>query len=663
MDRVGPVARAGGRGRLFRTAYGWAALWMALPFVAIGGFFALAGFDFLPLPGEAHAPRWVIGAVGVAFASGGLVLLGHALRGLWERRRVARVRRRHPDRPWLLDYPWDSGGIDDWGAAPWLASLSAALVVGALAVPFNWWAFYSGEGVLAVRIATILLNLILLGIVLAFLYRLARFLKYGRTRLTFMRFPFAPGGRIDIGLSPVRFAQMQVTLRFVEEALEWRRSGSRRSATHRVIERWRETRQVTAQARDRELIVSFQLPDEPEWVTDLTAHPGVSYWEVVVEAVTPGIDLRSRFPLPVYAHGASQATSPQRLAPIGGGWHTPLAFELGLPLIFAAMLALAWWQSPRSVERALEGTAVAMQRVWFSLHFRAIDGVYPDVMGVAGGPDGRTWVLSKYGVHRFSDDGGEESLLDGAGYRAATGHRPEAMSALSVVGTDEAWVGGWRGELLHYRAGTWRALGDRAAPLRARLRALAVAGDRLYIVGGDGTWRFDDQAGLVAVGGVPSGAAQAVAMRDADSLAVGVDRRLVWLHRDVARTLWRGTPDDGAITAVRGSPSGGWLVGTDNGLVALGADGHEQVRTLRGHRITQIEQVGDRWWVGTWDAGLCASGDLVLWRCLGASAGLPRDKVSGFAMGPAGRVWIGLYGWGVARTTVDELLAIADDLP
>ena len=54
--------------RLARSSYGWGALIMGLPFVVVGGYFALAGFGYLPLPGKANAPLWVIGAVGLSFA-------------------------------------------------------------------------------------------------------------------------------------------------------------------------------------------------------------------------------------------------------------------------------------------------------------------------------------------------------------------------------------------------------------------------------------------------------------------------------------------------------------------------------------------------------------------------------------------------------------------
>lgn len=177
--------------RIHRTAYGGSAMLLALPFVAFGGYLSLAGFGYLPLLGTAHAPPWVIGAVGVTFALAGAILLGYAVRGLSARRRVAELQRRCAAQPWLRDYPWDPQGIEDQPAGGWVRLLGLTAVVAALAVPFNWWAFASGEGTWMVRIAAAGMDLVVLVSALAFLYRLAAALKFGRSRLSFSRFPFS----------------------------------------------------------------------------------------------------------------------------------------------------------------------------------------------------------------------------------------------------------------------------------------------------------------------------------------------------------------------------------------------------------------------------------------------------------------------------------------
>ena len=46
--------------------------------------------------------------------------------------------------------------------------------------------------------------------------------------------------------------------------------------------------------------VTIDIPDAPEWVTQL-AHKDISYWELRVDAASRQYDYETAFPLPVYA--------------------------------------------------------------------------------------------------------------------------------------------------------------------------------------------------------------------------------------------------------------------------------------------------------------------------------------------------------------------------
>jgi len=46
--------------------------------------------------------------------------------------------------------------------------------------------------------------------------------------------------------------------------------------------------------------VTFDIPDNPEWVTQLSGKL-VRYWELLVETRRRGVDFRTTFPLQVYA--------------------------------------------------------------------------------------------------------------------------------------------------------------------------------------------------------------------------------------------------------------------------------------------------------------------------------------------------------------------------
>ncbi len=67
------------------TAYRASAVFMGVPFVLIGTYFALVGFGALPLPSKANAPLWVIGCIGVAFTLAGAMVGASGVRGVLNR--------------------------------------------------------------------------------------------------------------------------------------------------------------------------------------------------------------------------------------------------------------------------------------------------------------------------------------------------------------------------------------------------------------------------------------------------------------------------------------------------------------------------------------------------------------------------------------------------
>lgn len=644
--------------RIHRTAYGGSAMLLALPFVAFGGYLSLAGFGYLPLLGTAHAPLWVIGAVGVTFALAGAILLGYAVRGLSARRRVAELQRRRAAQPWLRDYPWDPQGIEDQPAGGWVRLLGLTAVVAALAVPFNWWAFASGEGTWMVRIAAAGMDLVVLVSALAFLYRLAAALKFGRSRLSFSRFPFSPGDVLSVGLSPNRFPNLDVTLRFVEEWFETRGHGRHRRVTLRSAQRWQARQRISPHRRDPEVAIRFQLPDNASWTTRLTADPGIAYWELLVEAQGPGIDYRARFPLPVYPRGHDRVAVPRRARPLSGRRLAAYRFELGLPLAVAALLGLAWYYAPQTLQRA--GTAAATvwdgARLWMALE--AVPGVYPDVMRLSTGPDGRVWVLSKYGLTRHASGDEQEVLLDRRRYRAQFGDKFNAWSTLYVDGIDQAWIGGWYGELFRYANGSWWRLSERGAPLAGRIRTIARRQDAVYLGGADGLWRWRPVHGLDRVEGLPPGNVGALLAMADGGLLVAVGGDIFRYAADRVEPLATLGPGTRSIDAMRWTASGRLLVGTSDGLVELSPGGEVLRRGLQGIRIAAVEPHADRIWAGTWGDGLYL-GKGTSWRRV-AAGGLSGDRVSGFAVDAQGGTWIGLYGDGLLHADSVERL-IADD--
>jgi len=140
-------------------------------------------------------------------------------------------------------------------------------------------------------------------------YLLVRRLEYGRTFLHFGRFPFLLGETADLRLSPPRharrLAELEVTLRCVEERLQKVRHPGETTLYVARWQMWADARRVDAAGlAGRGLQLSFVLPRDPGLGTDLSATPP-RYWELSVKGEVPGVDFASTFLVPVYAHPGS----------------------------------------------------------------------------------------------------------------------------------------------------------------------------------------------------------------------------------------------------------------------------------------------------------------------------------------------------------------------
>lgn len=645
MERISKIDT-----RIQRTAYGPLALLMGLPFFGIGSFFALAGFGVLQLPSKANAPLWVIGGAGIAFAMAGLILIGHSLRGIMYRRHARRIRHRYPDKPWLYDYPWQATGIRD-AAGRWFNTLLGVLLMAALLTPFNWWAFLSRDGMIAVQIFTGLFDLLLLLAFCSLLYRLLQHAKYGATYLAFDHFPFVPGKPIRLTLSPNRFEGLVATLRYVEERFEARGHGRNRSISHNSYQHYHETKDIEASPAQTDLVIAFELPDNPEWVTRLTADPSIRYWELMVTCEQPGIDFRTTFPLPVYDCPPSEiitARQPQRSA---GRWlwRMPYAFEAGLPLVVMALLGALWLIAPLTFTSgiaALRSTWSSVQAVWLLKPLNVI-GTSP--MDLTNGPDGRVWALSKYKIVRFAGER-QETLLDSQRYRQLFERKVNALSSILVTGADEAWVGSWYGELFHYRTGTWRQLTRREEPLKKRIYALRMHRGDIYLAGGDGLWHWSiEHHDLQPVRDVPPGTVGTLSDHE-DMLCSGIGSALWCFDNDAWRLVWEGPS---VITALHPRTNGGWMVGTRKGYFLLTQSGDLEGHELNDTHITGFVRQRQRLWVATWKDGLL-SRDEAGWKTL------KTDSLSTATVDADGVLWMAVYGAGLLRIPIPQAVALLE---
>jgi len=299
--------------------HGRIALLFAVAFTLGGSPIVLVSLDVIHVSaGSIHGPRWILGLVGGLFTSVGLFCFANCIGDL---RRAARLRKQqqlHFAEPWFVDFDWNPEGIHDGKIRKLVTSVVGTLFFGVFLLPFNWWAFFSRDGILIVRLMTGLFDTLFLLSVGATVYRFMQFLKYGRGYLRFARFPYLLGESLEVqyvnkrGLD--RFEEMTLTLRYIEERYVTRGSGKNRSTSVVCFEQYRDTQTITGSearfARSEPVSITFALP-QGDYASCLRECPP-KYWELEVTAKTPGVDLSSTFVLPVYqtaagspSHGAT----------------------------------------------------------------------------------------------------------------------------------------------------------------------------------------------------------------------------------------------------------------------------------------------------------------------------------------------------------------------
>jgi len=296
-----------------RVAGGWGMLLFSLPFLGIGIFLSLTGFELVPIELEgANAPLWVIGAVGLAFALAGLVVFVNAARGLVHQGRVRERERLHRGRPWMIDYEWDEQGSREAVGRKVGGALLGVMLFGVFLAPFNWWAWGSGQDSLFVQIIVSVFDLIMLLVIWNAVKHMIHALKYGGSYLAFESFPNRLGEELRVRFGPNRFDRVRFTLRCVEEYWETRRCGRERSKSLVSDQVYADVLEIETSTTTSELDVHFTLPDDPELTTHLAGAP-VRYWQLRAQAEAPGLDLDVALLVPVYANERSRGS---RLEPI-----------------------------------------------------------------------------------------------------------------------------------------------------------------------------------------------------------------------------------------------------------------------------------------------------------------------------------------------------------
>lgn len=279
-------------------------LLFGLPFVGFGTFFTLAGMKLVPVKDSSvHAPYWVLTAAGLVFALGGIMLWSMAWKQFQSNRRRAMLQARHVDEPALKDYNWDPHGFRSHS---WSRVAKTIAFTGFLAIflsMFNWWAWIA-RGPLMVKIIVSLFDLILVFVCWQAVMALSRAVRFGNSRIEFVRFPYRVREPIVVRwLTPSGISRANkgtFTLRCVKE---WTEATGGSNGSRAIVheEQWSGTWSL-AQPENFPSGKNIDLNFQPPTDTLATCLSGAQtfYWEFEVNLSLPGPDFKETYLVPVY---------------------------------------------------------------------------------------------------------------------------------------------------------------------------------------------------------------------------------------------------------------------------------------------------------------------------------------------------------------------------
>lgn len=284
----------------------WGMILFSLPFLGAGLWVLAMGSGWVQVnSSDVHAPLWVLQVFGLCFFGGGCMVLLMAGRQVSLQKRIRQQQRNFPNEPAYRDYPWDPSGFSPPRWKPVLSAWAMALFMSVFLSMFNWWAFFSDDGPLMVKVIVGLFDLILLWVWWHAFSTLLHAVKFGRTRLVFPEFPVHPGqwlkAVVELPPSLTGMESAEMTLRCIREFWETRGTGRNRSKSIVHEQIWAESQQWSGYelgAWPGKIQTTFILPaDAPG--TCLSEEIPI-FWELEVRAEVPGVDLTQRYLVPVY---------------------------------------------------------------------------------------------------------------------------------------------------------------------------------------------------------------------------------------------------------------------------------------------------------------------------------------------------------------------------
>jgi hypothetical protein len=283
-------------------------------FVAAGVAIMLVGLKVIPVdPSGVHAPYWVLTVFGLVFAGAGSAVWGMAVRAWRAKQRCAELALQFRDTPEIADYPWDTKGVT---RSPWGGVLKGIVGVSFVCIfmsIFNWWAWFSGDGIIFVQVIVSLFDLIILFVVIQVGHATLAALKFGGSGVRYTAFPYRTGSTVELkwygpkGLDTANSTTF--TLRAAEEWYEITGSGEHRSKQLRHAQTWAMTHRIDGPlscSLQRPMQLAFDVPMEAPG-TDFGGDESVLvFWELEVNVDAPGLDFEGRYVVPIYGQPADE---------------------------------------------------------------------------------------------------------------------------------------------------------------------------------------------------------------------------------------------------------------------------------------------------------------------------------------------------------------------
>ncbi len=597
------------------------------------------------------APGWVVGCVGLMFATVGLLFAGAAARSMVIRARGDARRKRFPAQPWMHDYPWCASGISDQPGRRVLTGLLRALFLPFFLVPFNWWAFSEGIGTHPIQWMVGLFDLVAIWAIASFAYQALRALTFGRTQLAFFRFPFAPGDELDVALSPVRSTRMTLTLRFVMEGMvkgsrmrEGHLSGSH-GVGYQAVAIWQEVRQVSVSPQDSWVPIRWQLPDNSEYVNQLEADPAVRYWELLVEANEPGVNFRTTFPLPVYPDSqldtSARVSSP--LAPLAHA--SRHGFAIGVfALVLAILVGAGSMLPPVHVffTRTLADLVTSTPQIWnYRQSIQILNLPVWSGSGIEASGD-IVWAITDAGLRSFPTGMPNSGDLS-----------PVPFPAISLhTGSGQPWIGGKRGQIFDLGTRTTYVLapplqlvknGRRASEPEDVKRIVSFRGDTFAQAWA--LYRFSPTERTFKEVSEPAARFHVFSIvADGDEALYAATWNEIWRYDGKWRRWFSGDSDLRVPHALAIGRDGGLYVGDDARVLEIDATGQAQRQWEVESAVRALAIRQDRLYVGTLRSGLWTRPlrNDEPWTRIGPLHGLPKGQIRGMTFDTKGNLWLAL---------------------